>query len=101
MFIIAVMIVFLLANFHCSKPMDLIFFFMEVSLAPLQVRLLMLKKNKKKRTESIREGKESPMKDMQARTKSPKSSTCPQSTAARACILCGAQRGTLILDFLG
>ena len=29
-----------------------------------------MKKNKKKRTENIREGKESPMKDMQARTKS-------------------------------
>merc|ERR1719357_857989 len=32
--------------------------------------LLILKKNKKKRTESIRQGKESPMKDMQARTNS-------------------------------
>ena len=42
---------------------------MEVSLAPLQVRLHILKKNKKKRTESTRERKESPMKDMQARTK--------------------------------
>ena len=45
---------------------------MKVSLAPLQVRLLILKKNKKKRTESIKEGKENPLKDMQARTKSPK-----------------------------
>ena len=45
---------------------------MKVSSAPLQVRLLILKKNKKKRTESIREGKEDPMKDMQAQTKSPK-----------------------------
>ena len=31
-----------------------------------------MKKNKTKRTESIREGKENPLKDMQARTKSPK-----------------------------
>ena len=45
---------------------------MKVSSAPLQVRLLILKKNKKKRTESIKEGKENPLKDMQARTKSPK-----------------------------
>ena len=36
------------------------------------MRLLIVKKNKKKRSESIREGKEDPMKDMQARTKSPK-----------------------------
>merc|ERR1719494_1018269 len=42
----------------------------ELQLALRQARLLMLKKNKKKRTESIREGKESLMKDMQARTKS-------------------------------
>merc|ERR1719447_2048653 len=44
----------------------------ELQLALRQVRLLILKKNKKKRTESIREGKESLMKDMQARTKSSK-----------------------------
>merc|ERR1719447_1565881 len=44
----------------------------ELQLALRQMRLLILKKNKKKRTESIREGKESLMKDMQARTKSPK-----------------------------
>jgi len=44
----------------------------ELQLALRQARLLILKKNKKKRTESIREGKESLMKDMQARTKSPK-----------------------------
>merc|ERR1719204_1096286 len=44
----------------------------ELELALRQVRLLVLKKNKKKRTESIREGKGSLMKDMQARTKSPK-----------------------------
>merc|ERR1719447_855873 len=43
----------------------------ELQLALRQARLLILKKNKKKRTESIWEGKESPMKDMQARTKSP------------------------------
>merc|ERR1719495_2465690 len=43
----------------------------ELQLALRQARLLVLKKNKKKRTESTREGKESPMKDMQARTKSP------------------------------
>ena len=43
---------------------------MKVSVAPLQVRLLILKKNKKKRNESIWEGKENPLKDMQARTKS-------------------------------
>merc|ERR1719474_1157137 len=42
----------------------------ELQLALRQARLLILKKNKKKRTESIREGKESLMKDMQARTKS-------------------------------
>jgi len=42
----------------------------ELQLALRQERLLILKKNKKKRTENIREGKESPMKDMQARTKS-------------------------------
>merc|ERR1719282_734796 len=45
----------------------------ELQLALRQVRLLVLKKNKKKeRTESTREGKESLMKDMLARTKSPK-----------------------------
>merc|ERR1719447_2509877 len=44
----------------------------ELQLALRQVRMLVLKKNKKKRTESIREGKESLMKDMQARTKSSK-----------------------------
>ena len=43
---------------------------MKVSLAPLQVRLPILKKNKKKRTESIRKGKENLLKDMQVRTKS-------------------------------
>merc|ERR1719495_228448 len=42
----------------------------ELQLALRQARLLILKKNKKKRTESIREGKKSLMKDMQARTKS-------------------------------
>merc|ERR1719495_2985714 len=42
----------------------------ELQLALRQARLLTLKKNKKKRTESIREGKKSLMKDMQARTKS-------------------------------
>ena len=60
----------LLISFRLLKANGLDLFFMEVSLAPLQERLLILKKNKKKRTENIREGKESPMKDMQARTKS-------------------------------
>merc|ERR1719167_212636 len=44
----------------------------ELQLALRQVRMLVLKKNKKKRTESTKEGKESLMKNMQARTKSPK-----------------------------
>merc|ERR1719447_1895490 len=44
----------------------------ELQLALRQMRLLIMKKNKTKRTEIIREGKESLMKDMQARTKSPK-----------------------------
>merc|ERR1719495_2361236 len=42
----------------------------ELQLALRQARLLIMKKNKTKRTEIIREGKESLMKDMQARTKS-------------------------------
>merc|ERR1719167_1284820 len=44
----------------------------ELQLALRQVRMLVLKKNKKKRTESTKEGKESLMKNMQARTKSSK-----------------------------